>query len=77
MKIFIDSADMGEIREAMSWGIVDGATTNPSLAAKTGRPVEESLVEICELVNGPVSAEVIATDAEGMIAEGRKLAAMH
>jgi transaldolase len=77
MKIFIDSADIGEIREAMSWGIVDGATTNPSLVAKTGRPVEESLVEICELVNGPVSAEVIATDAEGMIAEGRKLAAMH
>lgn len=77
MKIFIDSADIGEIREAASWGIVDGCTTNPSLVAKTGRKFETVLAEICDIVDGPISAEVISTRADGMVEEGRRLAALH
>jgi transaldolase len=77
MKIFIDSADVAEIREAASLGVVDGVTTNPSLVAKTGRPFEETIVEICNTIDGPVSAEVVSTEAPAMIAEGRKLAALH
>jgi transaldolase len=76
MKIFIDSASVDEIREAMALGVVDGVTTNPSLLAKTGRPMREALVEICELVPGPISGEVIAMDYEGMVAEARDLAAI-
>lgn len=77
MKIFIDSADIGEIREAASLGVVDGVTTNPSLIAKTGRPFEAVITEICEAIDGPVSAEVVSTEAAGMIAEGRRLASLH
>jgi transaldolase len=77
VKIFIDSADVAEIREAASWGIVDGCTTNPSLIAKSGRKFETVLAEICEIVDGPISAEVISTDAKGMIEEGRRLAKLH
>jgi transaldolase len=77
MKIFIDSADIGEIREAASWGVVDGVTTNPSLAAKTGRRFEELLADICETIDGPISAEVISTRADEMVAEGRRLAKLH
>ena len=77
MKIFIDSADIGEIREAVKWGIVDGVTTNPSLVAKSGRRFEEVLADICEAVDGPISAEVVSTDAAGMVEEGRRLAALH
>jgi len=77
MKIFIDSADVAEIRDASAMGVVDGVTTNPSLVAKTGRPFEAVLRDICEIVDGPISAEVIATDTDGILAEGRKLAAMH
>jgi len=77
VKIFIDSADVGEIREAASWGIVDGCTTNPSLIAKSGRKFETVLAEICEIVDGPISAEVISTNAAGMIEEGRRLAKLH
>jgi transaldolase len=77
MKIFIDSADIGEIREAASWGVVDGVTTNPSLAAKTGRRFEDILADICETVDGPISAEVISTRADEMVAEGRRLAKLH
>ena len=77
MKIFIDSADIDEIREACSWGIVDGCTTNPSLVAKSGRKFEDVLADICETVDGPISAEVVSTDADGMVAEGRRLAALH
>jgi transaldolase len=77
MKFFIDTADVNEIREAQSWGILDGVTTNPSLIAKTGRPFEQVLREICEIVDGPVSAEVIATEASAMLAEGEKLARIH
>ncbi|MFQ5477752.1 MAG: fructose-6-phosphate aldolase [Candidatus Binatia bacterium] len=77
MKIFVDSADVEEIREAASWGFIDGVTTNPSLVAKSGRRLEEALGEICEIVDGPVSAEVISVEAGKMIEEGRRLAAMH
>jgi len=74
MKLFIDTADVGEIREAASWGVLDGVTTNPSLVAKTGRDFETVLHEICALVDGPVSAEVVSTDAPGMVEEGVRLA---
>jgi transaldolase len=77
MKLFIDTADVGEIREAHSWGILDGVTTNPSLVAKTGRDFEVVLREICAIVDGPVSAEVVSTDAPGMLEEGERLARIH
>jgi transaldolase len=74
MKFFIDTADIGEIRRAKEAGILDGVTTNPSLVAKTGRPYREVLTEVAKEVEGPVSAEVIATDYEGMLKEARDLA---
>lgn len=77
MKFFIDTADVQEIRQAAQWGLLDGVTTNPSLIARTGRRFEEVILEICEIVDGPISAEVVSTDAEGMIEEARKLAALH
>jgi transaldolase len=77
MKFFIDTAEVKEIREAASWGLVDGVTTNPSLIAKSGRPYAEVLREICEIVDGPVSAEVVATEAGAMLEEGEKLARIH
>ena len=77
MQIFIDSADIDEIRDAAAMGVVDGVTTNPSLVAKTGRPFKDVLVYICEVVDGPISAEVIATDYDGMMKEARVLAKMH
>jgi len=77
MKFFIDTADINEIREAASWGLVDGVTTNPSLIAKTGRPYADVLREICETVDGPVSAEVVATEAAAMLEEGERLARLH
>lgn len=77
MKFFIDTANMGEIKQAVALGMVDGVTTNPSLIAKEDKPFEELLLEICELVDGPVSAEVVSLEADGMVAEGRKLAALH
>jgi transaldolase len=73
MKFFIDTANVEEIRQAMAWGILDGVTTNPSLVAREGRDFEEVVKEICSIVNGPVSAEVTALDAEGMIAQAREL----
>jgi len=76
MKLFIDTANVDEIREAASWGVLDGVTTNPSLVAREGRSYRALVEEICRLVPGPVSAEVIATDAEGMEREGRELAAI-
>ncbi len=78
MKLFIDTANVAEISEAASWGILDGVTTNPSLVAKEGqgRSYRELVAEICRIVPGAVSAEVIATDAEGMEREGRELAAI-
>lgn len=77
MQIFIDSADVREIREAAAMGVIDGCTTNPSLVAKVGRKLEEVIPEICTIVDGPVSAEVLSTDAEGMIREGRELVKIH
>ncbi len=77
MQIFIDSADLAEIKEAVAMGVVDGCTTNPSLLAKVGRKIETVIPEICEIVDGPVSAEVVATDYEGIIKEGRVLAKLH
>ena len=74
MKFFIDTADIDEIRDLAATGLVDGVTTNPSLVAKSGRDFKEVVAEICEAVPGPVSAEVTATDSEGMIAEGKELA---
>jgi transaldolase len=74
VKLFIDTANIDEIREAASWGILDGVTTNPSLVAKTGKGYKALVEEICALVSGPISAEVIATDAEGMEREGREWA---
>jgi transaldolase len=77
MKIFLDTANLEEIREAAALGVVDGVTTNPSLLAReTGDP-EEILVEICKTVNGPISGEVVATEADEMIEEGRHLASLH
>jgi len=74
MKIFIDSADIDEIREYAGTGLVDGVTTNPSLAAKTGRDYVEVLKEITGIVKGSVSAEVLATDHDGMMAQGKRVA---
>jgi len=73
VKLFIDTANVAEITEAASWGILDGVTTNPSLVSREGRAYHELVAEICRIVPGPVSAEVIATDAEGMEREGREL----
>ncbi|HEY6727938.1 MAG TPA: fructose-6-phosphate aldolase [Polyangiaceae bacterium] len=77
MKIFIDSGDIGEIKEAAQMGAIDGVTTNPSLLAKAGKPIRQAILEICEVVDGPVSAEVLSTDTEGMLKEGRELAKLH
>lgn len=77
MKIFLDTANIDEIREVHSWGILDGVTTNPSLIAREGRDFLETIHEIAELVQGPVSAEVVAQDSAGMVKEGRLLAQVH
>ncbi len=74
MKFFVDTADITEIRELAATGLLDGVTTNPSLIAKSGRDFKEVIAEICAVVPGPVSAEVTALDADGMVAEGRELA---
>ena len=73
MKFFIDSADVAEIKDIASYGLVDGVTTNPSLIAKSGRDFKEVIAEICKIVEGPVSAEVAATDYENMVREGEIL----
>ncbi len=77
MKFFIDTANINEIKEAHSMGMVDGVTTNPSLIAKEGRDFKEIIQEICAVVDGPISAEVISLDAEGMLKEARDLAGIH
>jgi transaldolase len=77
MKLFIDSGDIGEIREAQAMGAIDGVTTNPSLLAKGGLPTKQAITQICEIVDGPISAEVVATDTDGILREGRELAALH
>ena len=77
MKFFIDTADVNEIKEAQAMGVLDGVTTNPSLVAKTGRKFREVLEEIVQIVDGPISAEVVSTKAEGMLKEARDYAAIH
>ena len=77
MKFFIDTANIKEIKEADSMGMVDGVTTNPSLVAKEGREFEGLIKEICEIVVGPVNAEVISTETKGMLTEARKLVKIH
>jgi transaldolase len=77
MKFFIDTADVQEIREAHDLGLVDGVTTNPSLIARSGRKFREVIEEIVSIVDGPISAEVIALDASGMLKEGEELARIH
>jgi len=76
MQLFLDTTDTAVLRDLAATGLVDGVTTNPSLIAKSGRPMLEVIAEICGLVEGPVSAEVASTQAEGMLAEGRKLASV-
>lgn len=77
MKFFIDSADINEIRDAYAMGVVDGVTTNPSLVAKSGRRFEDVIHEICQVVDGPISAEAVSDKADDLIAEGRNLARIH
>jgi len=77
MKFFLDTANVNEIREAAALGVLDGVTTNPSLIAKEGKPFKETILEICNIVNGPVSVEVIATDAGTMCREGQNYAEWH
>jgi transaldolase len=77
MKFFIDTASLSEIHEANALGILDGVTTNPSLVAKEGKPFKATIISICNEVNGPVSCEVVATDLEGMLKEGRDYATCH
>jgi len=76
MQLFLDTTDTAVLKDLVATGLVDGVTTNPSLIAKSGRPMLEVIAEICGLVEGPVSAEVAAMHAEGMLAEGRKLASV-
>jgi transaldolase len=77
MKFYLDTANVKEIQEGVSLGLVDGVTTNPSLVAKEGRNFKEVLLEICNMVDGPISAEVVAIEAEAMVREGRDLAKVH
>lgn len=77
MKFFLDSANLSELKSALAWGIVDGVTTNPSLIAREGIPVEEQVRRICDLIDGDVSAEVVSTSAPEMIQEGRRLSQIH
>ena len=77
MKFYLDTANVKEIQEAASLGLLDGVTTNPSLVAKEGRSFKEMLVEICNIVDGPISAEVVSIEADAMVKEGRELADIH
>ena len=77
MLIFLDTGNTKEIKEAADWGVLDGVTTNPSLVAKEGRSFKDLLVEICSIVDGPISAEVVSVEAAAMITEGKDLAKIH
>jgi transaldolase len=77
MKFFIDSGDIDEIKKAAAMGLLDGVTTNPSLLSKGGKPMKKALAEICEVVDGPISGEVLSTDYEGIMREGREIAKIH
>src|SRR5579872_31797 len=77
MKFFLDTANLEELRKGVSWGIVDGVTTNPTLIAREGVPIEEQIRKICDIVDGDISAEVVSTHSEEMLAEARQLAKIH
>ena len=77
MKLFIDTANVSEIKEAASWGVISGVTTNPSLVAKEGRDFKEVVTEITKIVDGPISAEAVSSDAAGMVKEARELSKWH
>lgn len=77
MKIFLDTANLDELRKGASWGVVDGVTTNPTLIAKEGIPIEQQISRICEIVDGDISAEVVSTVADQMVRDGRELARIH
>src|SRR5712671_1923345 len=77
MKFFIDSGDIEEIKKAASMGLLDGVTTNPSLLAKGGKPLKKAWAEICEIVDGPISGEVLSTDYQTILNEGREIAKIH
>ena len=77
MKFFLDTANLDELRAGAKWGIVDGVTTNPTLIAKEGKPIKEQIAAICDIIDGPISAEVVSTEAKAMITEGRDLAKIH
>ena len=77
MKFFLDTANLEELKKGASWGIVDGVTTNPSLIAKEGKPMADQIRAICDIVDGDISAEVVATESKEMIREGRDLARIH
>jgi transaldolase len=77
MKFFIDSGDIDEIKKAAAMGLLDGVTTNPSLLSKGGKPMKKALAEICEVVDGPISGEVLSTDYDGILREGHEIAKIH
>lgn len=77
MKFFLDTANLDELKKGAALGVVDGVTTNPSLIAKEGNPIEEQIRRICDIIDGPVSAEVVSTNGDQMIEEGRRLAKIH
>jgi len=77
MKFFLDTANLDEIRNGAKWGIVDGVTTNPTLIAKEGKPIHDQIRAICDIVDGPISAEVVQTESKAMIREGRELSKIH
>ena len=77
MKLFIDTADVGQVREAWSWGIIDGVTTNPSHVAKAGRKPSDVYREICDIVDGPISLETVSLETDAIVKEGRRLAKIH
>ncbi len=77
MRFFLDTAEVDEIRKAARWGVISGVTTNPTLVAKSNQDLKKVISEICDIVEGPVSAEVVSADVDGMVREGRDLAAIH
>ena len=77
MKFFLDTANLDDLKKGASWGMVDGVTTNPTLIAKEGRPIEEQIRRICDIVDGDISAEVVSTEASAMIKDGRELSRLH
>jgi transaldolase len=77
MRFFLDTAEVEQIRKAACWGVISGVTTNPTLVAKSNQDLKSVIIEICDIVDGPVSAEAVSLDADGMVREGRELAAIH